>query len=120
MVLLVAGLGSVTAFAASLTARGSKFWQENWEGHVDLLEQPVEGKLHQIALVDRTKGISFSVSRLNERLLEILTVSWLAAFVAAVVAILHPELLRFRQGEEKWLQIIPVTIATIAAFTMLY
>jgi hypothetical protein len=30
-------IGTVTAFAGYLTARGSKFWQQNWEAHVDLL-----------------------------------------------------------------------------------
>src|SRR5262245_36084396 len=38
LLLIPAGIGAVTAFAGYLTARGSKFWQENWEAHVDLLE----------------------------------------------------------------------------------
>ncbi|MFX4470324.1 hypothetical protein ABTA54_19660, partial [Acinetobacter baumannii] len=46
IVIVVATLGIVSTFAAVLTSKGSRFWQKNWESHVDLLEGEVEGKIH--------------------------------------------------------------------------
>jgi hypothetical protein len=40
-------LGALTGTTGWLTAKGSKFWQENWEAHVELLEGPSgEGRLN--------------------------------------------------------------------------
>ncbi len=61
----VSMLGIVTALAGLLSARGSKFWQENWEAHVDFLEDDVEGRLHKTAIV-RNK-FQPSVSRTVDR-----------------------------------------------------
>lgn len=43
-------IGVITAFAGMLTARRSKFWQENWEAHVDLLEDETEERLTQVVI----------------------------------------------------------------------
>jgi hypothetical protein len=42
-------LGILTAVANSLSG-GSKFWQENWERHIDMLEDEIEGRLYKIGL----------------------------------------------------------------------
>ena len=63
--LALAGLGVLTAWASYLSARGSKFWQENWERHIDMLEDKIEGRLHKTVWLDRGKS-SFSVSRINQ------------------------------------------------------
>src|SRR5271154_2713773 len=34
----LAGLGILTAFASALSAIGSRVWQDNWEKHIDMLE----------------------------------------------------------------------------------
>src|SRR5262249_38894798 len=39
-------LGLVFSFAWYLVNRGSKFWQNNWERHVDLLEEMTLGPLY--------------------------------------------------------------------------
>ncbi|MDQ4086840.1 MAG: hypothetical protein M3177_02310 [Pseudomonadota bacterium] len=91
IVLVVSVLGALAALTGVLSARGSKFWQANWEGHVDFLETAVEGNLHTTALVD--KEISFSVSRVNERFLEVLLVGWALAFVSAASTLVFPQLL---------------------------
>lgn len=39
----ISGLGVLFSLAWYLANRGSKFWQENWEHHVDLLEQTLGG-----------------------------------------------------------------------------
>jgi hypothetical protein len=83
--LLPASIGVVTAFAGYLTACGSKFWQENWEAHVDLLEDQTQRRLTQVIV--GCGAPQFSVSRVNQAVLLLLTVAWgLVAIVAAVPA----------------------------------
>src|ERR1700730_11367241 len=43
----LSGLGVMTAVANSLSASGSKFWHRNWERHIDILEDEVEGRLYK-------------------------------------------------------------------------
>jgi hypothetical protein len=47
---LISIVGFVFAFAWFLANRGSKFWQENWENHVDMLEDEVIGPLYKTIL----------------------------------------------------------------------
>lgn len=63
----LAGLGILTAVANSLSAAGSKFWQENWENHIDMLSNHTEGRLHRIVWLQNGKK-GFSVSRINQQL----------------------------------------------------
>lgn len=81
----LAALGSVTAFAGYLSAKGSKFWQENWEHHIDMLEDEFEGRLHKTAYV--SDGISWSVSGVNDRLAFCFFLFWLAILGSAVFAV---------------------------------
>lgn len=68
-------IGLVTARAGLLAAIGSKFWQENWEGHVYFLEDAIEGNLNKTIIV--RSRISYSVSKINEILYEFLFMFWL-------------------------------------------
>jgi hypothetical protein len=78
-----ASIGTITAFAGILTARGSKFWQENWEAHVDLLEGETEERLTQVVMCRMPP--QYSVSRVNESLLRLLTLGWfLVLFFSAI------------------------------------
>ena len=43
-------LGLVFSFSWVLVNRGSKFWQENWEKHVDMLEDKITGPLYKTVL----------------------------------------------------------------------
>jgi hypothetical protein len=74
LIIIPAMIGFVTAVGGYLTARGSKFWQENWEAHVDLLEPSIAGRLTQV-IVSRD-GPQFSVSRVNQWLLGVLAGAW--------------------------------------------
>jgi hypothetical protein len=47
---LVSCIGLIFAWAWFLVNRGSKFWQENWENHVDMLEDEVIGPLYKTIL----------------------------------------------------------------------
>jgi hypothetical protein len=79
LLLLSSGLGVITAQVGWLTARGSKFWQSNWESHVDFLEEALEGKLTQVILYEKDE-IRSSVSRVNERLYGALLIAWVLVF----------------------------------------
>ena len=70
--LLTSCVGLVFAFAWYLVNRASKFWQANWEAHVDLLEDEVHGPLYKTVLSEQTPwwkfhgAYQFSVSKINQ------------------------------------------------------
>ncbi len=72
--LLTSCVGLVFAFAWFLVNRASKFWQSNWEAHVDLLEDHENGPLYKTVLSDRLRwwdvsgAYKYSVSRVNQLL----------------------------------------------------
>lgn len=55
MSVILACLGLVFSFAWVLVNRGSKFWQENWEKHVDMLEDKITGPLYKTVLSRNSK-----------------------------------------------------------------
>lgn len=73
-------LGFAFSISWYLVNRGSKFWQENWEKHVDHLENKYMGPLFKVIIEDKSKGITaagrFSVSRINIILSLFITVMW--------------------------------------------
>lgn len=78
-------LGIVFSFGWFCVNKGSKQWQENWENHVDMLEDEVVGPLYKIVLkraepclVDLITGpSSFSVSKVNQIISLFVTILWL-------------------------------------------
>ena len=59
--LVLSALGFFFCLAWLLSSYASKHWQENWENHIDLLEDFVTGPLYKIYSADT----SFSVSKIN-------------------------------------------------------
>jgi hypothetical protein len=82
----LAALGVVTAFAGFLSAKGSKFWQENWECHIDMLEDEFEGRLHKSVYVGGD-GIRWSVSGVNDRLAFCFFLFWLTVLASIICAL---------------------------------
>lgn len=83
-------LGLVFSFGWFCVNRGSKHWQENWEKHVDMLEDKVTGPLYKVVLTRRPpsnwkeRGIHLitgpsplSVSKINQIISIYVTVLWL-------------------------------------------
>lgn len=60
-------LGMVFSFAWVCVNRGSKFWQENWEKHVDVLEDKVTGPLYKIVMSRN------SMSKNSEKAIHLIT-----------------------------------------------
>jgi len=80
-------VGFVFTWAWFLVNKGSKQWQENWENHVDMLEDKVTGPLYKIMMrrpphgdddnaIEKyiTNPEDFSVSKINQ-LVNVLTMS---------------------------------------------
>ncbi len=89
LAVLLACLGLVFSFAWYCVNRGSKRWQENWEKHVDMLEDSVTGPLYKTVLsrndpqstYDKVSGIitgpaSLSVSKINQMISFYVFVMW--------------------------------------------
>lgn len=74
-------LGFVFTLCWFLVNKGSKYWQENWENHVALLENTEIGPLYKILIEKEKKGYiaratRYSVSRINLYLSFFLLVMW--------------------------------------------
>ncbi len=104
--LIPAPIGVITAFAGYLTARGSKFWQENWEAHVDLLEDKTNERLTGVVMCRDVP--QFSVSRINQRLLLYLTIGWASVLVVGA----SPTSAEYLRGHASWLGL------TVSAITL--
>lgn len=76
-------LGILTAVANYLSTRGSRFWQENWEKHIDMLEDEIEGRLYKTVWL-KDGRVEFSVSRINAKIGIFLIVFWFFATVWSV------------------------------------
>lgn len=61
--IVVICLGICFSFSWILVNRGSKKWQENWEAHIDMLEDGITGPIYKTVL-DK-KRYDYSVSKIN-------------------------------------------------------
>jgi len=85
----IACIGFMFTYSWYLVNKGSKFWQNNWERHVDLLEDTIQGPLYKTILFRSkvfkkekrfrriTTEYPFSVSTVNQLLSFYLTGVWL-------------------------------------------
>ncbi|HEX8224141.1 MAG TPA: hypothetical protein VF605_10025 [Allosphingosinicella sp.] len=71
----LASLGVITAWAGWLASQGSKFWQRNWEHHIDMLEGEFEGDLYKTVYVNWS-GAKWSLTGVSESLALCFTVFW--------------------------------------------
>lgn len=92
ILVLIACIGLVFSVAWHCVNKGSKFWQENWENHVELLEDKVFGPLYKTftkrpdskfdfsedAIADLFVAPEpFSVSKINQLVSTFIAVIWL-------------------------------------------
>lgn len=84
-------LGFVFSWGWFCVNKGSKLWQENWENHIDLLEDGYVGKLYKVILkrpkeqqwltVGKVKEVTvgphpYSVSRINQLISLYVSIVW--------------------------------------------
>ncbi len=68
--------------------KGSKQWQENWELHIDLLENGVSGNLYKTVLYKPNHLSDFySVSKVNEAMNELLQAMWAGVALQSIIKI---------------------------------
>ncbi len=105
-------LGLVFSCAWLAVNQGSKFWQENWEKHVDMLENEHTGPLYKIVFDNRYKSFQpFSVSKVNFAVSLYVCGLWLTLCIASLFIIWSPE---FIKG------LMPLFVTTWAILSMLY
>lgn len=96
---VVSCLGFVFSCAWLAVNKGSKFWQENWEKHVDMLEDMHMGPLYKIVFDNNQDlfslgGGAYSVSKVNLIVSFYVVVLWFCLLVASLVYIWYPSLIR--------------------------
>jgi hypothetical protein len=72
-------LGLLFSIAWLLVIKGSKCWQQNWEAHIDKLENEITGPLYKT--VYRKEKTFYSVSNVNKALAWIVLVGWIVLYV---------------------------------------
>jgi len=115
MAYIVSWVGVIFTWAWFLVNRGSKFWQENWEYHVDMLEDESIGALFKTVLYkpigegwfekNITSPLPFSVSRINQFISAFIISIWI---IFAVFAITEVQNIR-------WFQIVLATLFALGA-----
>ncbi|MDP1697412.1 MAG: hypothetical protein Q8L45_06480 [Xanthomonadaceae bacterium] len=124
--LIVSCIGFVFTFAWFLSSRGSKYWQENWENHLDLLEDNVTGPLYK-TLLERpghiniaeklvTGPLSVSVSKINQWVSVFVVFSWLSLIIFSAYKSLNP----LGVSKYQWLTIGVHAFVVLAALVVCF
>jgi len=78
--LVICVVGVYSSFFWCLINKGSKFWHENWERHIDFLEYEFEGNLHKTVL--HKYGMQpYSVSRVNISISQMFFAAWFVLLI---------------------------------------
>jgi hypothetical protein len=95
---MLLSLGVLFSCAFYLSNRGSKFWQENWEAHIDILEKEVECNIYKVLLMKDDENIcidyllssaNYSVSRINTFVSLCLFVFWASLFLIEATSFIN-------------------------------
>jgi hypothetical protein len=93
-IFMITCIGLVLSLSWYLANRGSKYWQENWERHVDVLEGEFIGPLYkttlshgQFGLARLLDGFPFSVSKINQLVSLYITLIWLGLTIQSLMSV---------------------------------
>ncbi|MFM5113468.1 hypothetical protein ACEUAG_05850 [Aeromonas hydrophila] len=119
-------VGFVFSFAWFCVNRGSKYWQENWEKHVDMLEDKVSGPLYKVVLTRAgpkgtrehfqhwlTGPSPLSVSKINQLISLYVSVLW-----GGLVFYSLPEF--NRNAEINWFFVGVIALSVLACISFLW
>ncbi len=91
ILLIISCLGCVFSFAWVLVNKASKKWQENWEHHVDLLEDGQIGSLYKVVFPAKKENCylrqlfiganDYSVSKINQIISVYVLAIWVGLFI---------------------------------------
>jgi hypothetical protein len=118
---IIGCVGFVFSWSWFLVNRGSKYWQENWENHVNMLEDTVIGPLYKTRLqrpkdddiIERvvTGPAQLSVSKINQ---------WVSFFTLVVwVILVYSTLPPFSLNSSISVMRVVVFVTTISACIMM-
>jgi len=120
LVFLVTCIGFILSTAWYLVNRGSKFWQENWERHVDILENEIIGPLFKTTIsknnfrfLEFWSGYPYSVSKVNQIVSLFVTLVWLGLVIHAFP---HCLVSLTIQIDAYWLLATATLLFTVALF----
>lgn len=117
LLLVFSCLGLLFSIAWYLVNRGSKFWQNNWERHVDLLEGMVVGPLYKTIARSingknpLTAPAEYSVSKINQILSLFISLFWVLLIIKSLLPIscsLAPDYLK--------IGVLALTVAAASCF----
>ena len=87
LLFIISCLGAIVATGWHCVNRGSRYWQTNWECHVEALEDEIVGPLYKTTIVlNKNRRIyshfygemPYSVSKINMRISFIIMLAWFA------------------------------------------
>jgi hypothetical protein len=108
-------LGLLFSVAWLLVIKGSKRWQENWEAHIDQLENEITGPLYKT--VYRKGKTFYSVSKINEMLAWIVIIAWIVLYVPYLAKII--DIIKINSDAERILSIIISFVGIVAGIVCL-
>lgn len=85
LIIAIWSFGAFSAYIWLLMLRGAKFWQNNWERHVDRLEDLFSGSLYKTYEV-KNMIPPYSVSKLNELMAGFMLFLWLIIGLFATIS----------------------------------
>lgn len=111
--LIIICLGICFSLSWILVNRGSKKWQENWEAHIDILENKITGPIYKI--VKDKKGYNYSVSQINEFVSCFVLVIWIVLLVYFLLR--RYSLFGFNTESLRFTVMVAVILFAIIAFS---
>ena len=110
LLFLVGCIGLVLSLGWYLVNRGSKYWQTNWERHVDCLEDEFIGPLYKTTISNQQfrffrfwDGYPYSVSKINQLISLFVFMVWLGIAIASFLTLICPS---FMSSDGTWTRVV--------------
>lgn len=113
----ILALGIIFSTAWILVIQGSKRWQENWEKHIDYLEDFVSGSIYKTVFYDDKQY--YSVSKISEYVAKVVRCGWIFLFVLTVFKFVFANI-NLLTITERIVQAIILVIILIGIFVSRY
>jgi hypothetical protein len=84
IVCVLALLGFSVSLGWEWANHGSRFWQRNWERHIDFLEDQFTGRLYKTILAEKGFPL-YSVSRVNNKISLLFVIAWGVIAIALAI-----------------------------------
>ena len=123
--ILISILGYFFSLGWYFVNRGSKYWQENWEAHVDMLGSKVQGKLFKtikksnLEFKKFNKEYPFSVSKINQLLSIIMLITWFGLIIFSIFFSFN-KLYYIKNITNAWFFIILIVVLSILFISTYY